>query len=403
MPKYYYKLLTKNNQVKDGYITAVSKKSAEKKLTRDGSMVVSLTNEYPSFLQRSFSFSRAGFSATEKINFFHNLYTMSGAGISIVESLEVAGDQLKNKKLKMAISTMVQDTRNGQKLSKSMAKFPQYFSEYLIETINMGELSGRLTEIFSRIAIDLEKDEEIRRKVQGALMYPMIVITLMILAASILVIYVLPGIKEIYAQFNAPLPLPTKLLLSTSVFLKENIIFLPGVIIGIVVLFLIFLKNKKLRYVMHYFTLKIPIFGNFIKDYNLVLFFRSLKSLIESGVSIVDAVRVAKNTTKNDVYKKTLNKVEPILFHGVSFADTLLPYPFLFSTQTQKILKIGEQAGKMDETLGRIAEYYERSVDYKNRMMLVIIEPVLLVILGVVVGGLALSIFLPLYTLIKFV
>ena len=152
---------------------------------------------------------------------------------------------------------------------------------------------------------------------------------------------------------------------------------------------------------IHYLILRIPLFGPLIKEYNLILFFRSLELLFSSGISFVYAVEIAKKTTTNDVYKKTLESIRPLLLHGVPLTAAIAPFTFLFSKQTQKIIWIGEKTGKLEESLNRLTGYYERSVDYKTRMLTILIEPILMIIIGIVVGGLALSIFMPIYGLIK--
>lgn len=403
MPSFYYKILTKDSRIKEGYIDSFSRKNAEKKLTQNGSEIVFLSKEKAPFFQLSLPFQKSGFSAMERINFFRNLSAMCDAGISIVEALRVSADQLKSRRLKKAILALSEEIKNGQSLSSSLAKFPEHFPEHLVETINVGDLSGRLTETFNRISIDLEKNEEIKKKVQSALIYPVIIIILMIAVLGILMLYVFPKITDIYTQFEAPLPLPTKIIIAASQFLTLYPYLIPSAIIAILFFFFLLSRTEWGRYAIHSFLIKMPAFGGIIKDYNLVLFFNSLKLLTESGISVASAVIIAKKTTKNDVFKRVLQKIEPLLFQGVPFADAIVPFPHLFPVQTQKILKIGDQTGKTDEMLRRVSDYYERSVDYKTRTMVTLIEPLILLIVGVVVGGIALTIFLPIYSLIKYI
>jgi len=184
-------------------------------------------------------------------------------------------------------------------------------------------------------------------------------------------------------------------------FLKTYPFVLLGTMAGLIIFFFLMFRIKKGRYIMHYLMLRIPIFGELIKQYNLILFFRSLESLFSSGVSLVYAVDVAKKTVTNDVYKKVLESIYPVLLHGTPFTTAIEPFTFFFSRQTQKIIWVGEKTGKVEEALNRITAYYERSVDYKTRMLTVLIEPILMIIIGIVVGGLALSIFMPLYGLVR--
>ena len=378
-------------------------KSANKKeKAKDKPKKISVSPKKPNFLREILSFSIfGGFSQTERINFFRNLSAMLSSGISVVDSLEILIDQVKNKKVKRAIQAMADDTKNGQKLANAMAKFPKYFAEPLVETVNMGDIAGKLTETLDQIANDLEKDEELKKKVQGALAYPIIITCVMIIVAAAFGFFILPTIGEMFGEINAPLPLPTRIILATSLFLKTYPFILLGTMIGIIIFFFLMFRIKKGRYIMHYLMLRIPIFGDLIKQYNLILFFRSLESLFSSGVSLVYAVDVAKKTVTNDVYKKVLESIYPVLLHGTPFTTAIEPFTFFFSRQTQKIIWVGEKTGKVEEALNRITAYYERSVDYKTRMLTVLIEPILMIIIGIVVGGLALSIFMPLYGLVR--
>ena len=398
MAKFYYKVLNKDSKIEEGTISALFKGFAEKQLKKQGSTPIIIIPEKITFFGKGVSFF-SGFTPSEKINFFRNLAAMNSAGVSIVESLEILSEQVKSKKLKKTILEISQSIKNGQKISKAMAEHPGYFSDFFIETVNMGEVSGRLTETFDRIADDLEKDDELRKKVKGALAYPIVVISLMIVIAIALMIFLLPNIEQLFLEIGAPIPFLTKVLIDTGHFIKEKPWLVLAVLIGLIALIFLTIRNKKGRYFFHSLALKIPVFGGLIKDYNLVLFFRSLESLVKSGVSIVYAVDIAKKTMTNDVYKKAIETAQPALLHGVPFTDALRAYPQLFPLQTQKIIEVGEKVGQMEETLKRTTRFYEREVDHKTKMIIVLVEPVLMVALGIIVGLLALSVFMPLYQL----
>lgn len=400
MPNFHYKTITKDHKIKDGVISSPFKFSARKSLTRDGSDILLLSKEQSPIWQADMPFF-SGFSLNEKIYFFRNLAMMAESGISIVESLEIISEQVKTKKVKKAILKIAEDVRNGQKLSDAMRKFPKYFPEYIIENVNMGIISGRLNETMDRISNDFEKDDELKKKVQGAIAYPAIIVVVMLVVITIFIFYVLPGIAELFLDMEVPIPLPTRMLLGIGDFLKTKPFVMPGILLFMLVFTALGMKFKKTRYFFHYAMLKIPIFGDLIKNYNLVLFFRSLESLSKSGVPIVSTVEIAAKTTNNEVYKKALARVKPLLLQGVSLSDALSPFTFLFSKQTRKIIMVGERSGKMEYSFYRISEYYLKVVDHKTRMLTVMIEPILMLLLGAIVAALALSLFLPLYGLMS--
>ena len=400
MPDFNYKIITKDQRIKEGVISSPFKFSARKSLSQDGSDVLLLSSQQSPALQIDLPFF-SGFSLSEKIYFFRNLAMMIDSGISIVEALEIISEQVKTKKAKKAILKIAEDVRNGCKLSEAMKKFPKYFPGYIVENVNMGILAGRLNQTLDRISTDLEKDDELRKKVIGALAYPTIILFVMIVVLIIFMFYVLPGIVEIFLDIDTPIPLPTRILLYIKTFIETSPFIIPGILLGFFLLITTGLKFKKTRYLLHYMMLKTPIFGELIKDYNLVLFFRSLEALSKSGVPIIETVNIATTTTNNEAYKKSLDRVKPLLLQGVSLSDALSPFPFLFSKQTRKIIMVGERSGKMDESFDRIAQYYLRAVDYRTRMLTVLIEPILMLTLGVFIGLLALSLFLPIYGMVN--
>lgn len=354
----------------------------------------------PTLKKESFLF-RGKFSQTEKIIFFRNLATMISSGISVVEALEIAVDQVKSRFVKRAILKMAEDTRNGMKLSKSMSRFPHYFPEYLVETIEMGDVSGKLTETLNKIADDIEKDEALKRKVMSAILYPIVVFFLMVAVVILFAFYVLPNIAQLYREIGAPLPLPTKIILDSAEFLRQNFWLVLGTILAILIFLFLMLKIKKGRYLIHYLMLRLPLIGQLIKEYNLILIFRSLQMLFSSGISLNAAVKIAKKTTTNDVFQEALASIEPKIIHGVPFSKAISPFPFLFSKQAQKIIWVGEKTGKIDESFNWLTEYFEKMTDYRVRILTVMLEPILMIFVGICVGGLALSIFMPIYGMVK--
>lgn len=343
----------------------------------------------------------SGFPRNEQINFYRNFSTMGSAGLSIVENLEILSEQVKSKRARKAILAMAQETKNGQRLSESMAKFPQYFPFYIVETINMGDVSGKLNETIDRIATDLEKDDELAKKVKSALAYPFVVVLVMLVVVFGLMFYILPGIEDLYKSFEITVPQPTRSLLATSAFIAGNKILVTTIGIIIIILLLALPRIKKCRYFIHSLILRVPIFGPLIREYNLILFFRSLESLFSSGVSIIQAIEISKKTTRNDVYRKALDDIGPSVTRGIPLSQALASFPRLFPVQIQKIIRVGEITGKLTKTIERITKYFERSIDYKTRTMASLIEPILMIVLAVLVGTIAVSIFLPLYGLIN--
>jgi len=342
-------------------------------------------------------FPSFGLSQLERILFFRNLAAMMSAGLSLSLSLSMLEDQVRDRNAKRAIAAMAHDVNNGRRLSAAMAKYPSYFSQALVETVTVGEVAGVLSAKLDRIADDLEKDYTLSRKVLAAIAYPVIVLFVMVAVLIGLVIYVLPNVAKLFAELNAPLPLITSLMLSTSAFIVAHGFTLLAIMVALLLALYFVAKRPWGRHAIHTVALRLPVVGLLIKEFNLVVFFRSLNSLIGSGSSLVDAVEISKKTLKNSVYRRALEKMRPALINGAPLTEALRPYPYLFPMQSQRIVGVGEQTGRFEETFGRLTTYYERSLEHRTEMMTTLLEPILVLVVGFFVGSVALTIFLPLY------
>lgn len=398
MAIFSYKAVDKKNKIISGTIKAASKRQARKRLGKDGSTVLFVVPQKASgFSFRSLPFF-SRFSAAERINFFRNLAAMVAAGITVADSLRVLKEQMPNKQAKKTVSDMVSDIENGQRLSGAMKKAPRkYFPEFLLEAVNVGEVSGKLTDTLDRISDDLQYEYDLKRKVTASMAYPAIVVCVMIVVAAIMMVYVLPQIATLFTELQVDLPLPTRILLWTSNFIQDYYYFIIAFVVLFIAAFIFLLKKKKSRYYIHLAYLKLPVFGKLIKETNLALFFRSLEALFNAGISLLRSIEVSEKTLKNEVYKKTLESMNPILIHGTNLSEVMKPFPFLFPLQLQRMIEVGEKTGKLEESFKRLCGYYDKSVKHRTETLTATIEPLILIIAGIGVGMLALSIFMPIY------
>lgn len=397
MSKFIYKLVNKQNKVIGGSIEASSKNKARKKLESEGSTVLFIIPDKASIRSRGILSCLKTFSMVDKIAFFRNLAAMLGAGISVTNALTVIKDQMRSKKARKIISDMIVEVENGQKLSEVMRKKSKYFPEFLVETVSVGELAGRLVETCDRLADDLQYRYDLETKVKTSLAYPLVVVVVMILVLIIMMTYVLPQVAILFEDLGGELPLPTRILLGLNYIIQNYYLFIIGVIVAFVVIFILLLKAEKWRYFLHYALLKLPIFGILIKETNLAFFFRTMEALFTSGVSLIHSVEVSKKTIKNHVYRKTLDSISPFLLHGTNLSETLKSCPFLFPLQLQRMIEVGEKTGGLEKSFQYLNTYYDKSVRHRTEVITASLEPVLLVAAGIVVGILALSLFLPIY------
>ena len=399
MVKFSYKLVTKENKIVEGMLEAKSKKAAHETLSADGKAVLALERVLPHWLTKNLAFPSFGFPKIEQIHFFRNLATMLGAGMAIAEALRVLEDQVRSPGVKKAIYTITGNVENGKKLSEALRKFPRYFSEFVCESVSVGEFTGKITDVLDRISQDLEHDYELTRKVRGAMAYPIVVVAVMLIVVVGLSVFILPKIADLFTELEAALPLPTRILLGTGAFVSRYPFGIAASLLGLSVGMIVLIKNPRTRYGIHYAILKLPIFGELAREFNLARFFRALESLFRSGISLVRSVDIAKKTLQNDVYRRTLDAAHPLLIHGIPLTEALRPHTFLFPLQTRRIVEVGERTGKLEDVFARITGFYERALQHKTQMLASLVEPILILMIGIVVGGLALSVFLPIYQL----
>lgn len=338
-----------------------------------------------------------GISPLERIIFFRNFAAMVSAGLSIHEIFSIFEEQTRPKHFRSALMAMRRRIENGERLSSAMRRYPRYFPEVLVETVVIGEVSGRLPEMMERISLDLEQDFELRRKVIGAIAYPVVILVVMLAAAAVILITVLPKIAELVYEHGARVPLPTRALLASSVFAAAHPPALGLAAAMLVASALALFRTTHGRYAAHAAVLRLPLFGPLVREYYLARFFRALHSLFASGVTLFRSVGIARMTVGNEVYRTALAAADPILLAGAPLSRALRLHPHLFPSQTTRIVEVGERTGKLDEMFGHITGYYERAIRHKTQVMVSLLEPVLIAILGIVIGGLVLSVFLPIY------
>jgi len=347
-------------------------------------------------------FTFGGVSLLEKVLLVKHLLTMLKSGISINEALEVIASQSNSKKFKVVVSQIVEKIKTGQSLASAMAAFPKIFDPLIINIIRVGEESGTLEENLQYLADELEDRLEIRRSIKTAAFYPSIILSATFGLGLVLAYFVLPKITRLFKSLSFELPLSTKILLWAANFMDQYGLYLIiGIIIGLIALRLL-ITWKAFKPVWHNFILKIPVINDIVINYNLVLICRTLGILLKSGLTIDQAVNIAVLTTNNFVYKKRLEKSLPQIQKGKRFSDILASFRQskrapLFPLLVTKMINIGERSGRLEESLSYLASYFQKEVDNTTKNLTIILEPILLIIVGLVVGFVAVSVISPIY------
>lgn len=349
-----------------------------------------------SILQSDIEIGGAGLE--QKALFAKNLSVMLRSGLTVSGALDIAQDSAKGK-FHRIIKGISKSVESGHSLSEAFSFYPKVFSGLFINITKSGEASGNLDESMENISAQLEKEKELVSKVKGALVYPVIILIASILLGGAMVFFVLPKITPLFEGLNMDLPASTRFLIWFSNFVQEYFfILLSGFVFALV--FLIWLlKQRFVKPLTHWLILKTPVVNRVSRGTNLSRFCRSLGTLLKSGLNIDEALDITASTLNNFYYKKAILKASKGVSRGSKISENLKYHKGLFSNIVIRMIKVGEESGRLEETLEYLADYYEADVDNSTKSLSTIIEPVLLLLIGLVVGFLAISIITPIYNI----
>jgi len=330
--------------------------------------------------------------------FTRQLATMIDAGLAMVQSLQALADQTSNKVMRDVIKDVCTRVESGDNFSEALKKHPKAFSRLYVSMVAAGEKGGLLAEILARLATYLENSARLRKKVKSALMYPTVVTVVAILITTFLLVKVVPVFGDIYSGFGAKLPAPTLALINISNFVKHYLIgFIVGGALGVYG-WLAFIKTPKGREFWDSKRIKLPIFGGIAHKICLARFTRTLASLIRSGVPILEVLQIVSQTVGNVVMEKAITKAASDIERGENISAALGKHP-VFPSMVIRMITAGEQTGKIDDMLERISDFLDEEIENVLSGLTSMIEPILIVFLGVVVGGMVICMFLPIFKL----
>lgn len=340
-----------------------------------------------------------GVPVVQKIFFTQNLGVMLRGGFAISRAMGTLAQQTTHHYFKKVILTMQSSLESGNSFSQSLKQFPNVFPELFVNMISAGELSGKLDEVLHSLTVQMKKDFQLIAKVKGAMTYPVVVIVAMLGAGIAMVVFVVPKLKEVFASNNAKLPLPTQILIGISDTLIHH-----GIIIGLVALLLIagiifFARTTGGKKFFDTIFLHTPILGPIIKKINLARFTRSLSSMLATDIPIIQTFQIISRTMSSMAYRRSMDEAAVALKSGQTIAKILEQYPTLYPPLVQQMVNVGEESGTLDEVSQELASFFEEEVDQTMSNLSTIIEPVLLLVLGVAVAAMALAIMLPIYSL----
>lgn len=340
-----------------------------------------------------------GVPVVQKIFFTQNLGVMLRGGFSISRAMATLALQTSHAYFRQIILSMQQDVESGMTFSQSLTKYPHVFPDMFVNMIAAGEVSGKLDEVLKLLTNQMKKDHQLIGKVKGAMTYPVVVIVAMIGAGVAMIVFVIPKLLDVFKQNNAQLPLPTRVLIAISdAFQHQGFLILGGLIV-IVTAFVMFGRTIRGHRIYDAVILSAPIAGPIVKKINLARFTRSLSSMLATDIPIIQSFHIIGRTLGSVHYRQSIEDASQALKTGASIAKVLARYPKLYPPLVQQMVSVGEESGTLDEVSGELAIFYEEEVDQTMGNLATIIEPVLLLVLGVAVAGMAVAILLPMYNL----
>lgn len=401
MPKFIYTATVEGKNITSSVI-AGTREEALNLITSKNQIPLSLEEDTKSkdFVNKKSFFDRfKKVSTVEILMLFTNLGTMMKAGLPIVEAIDTLAENQKDKRLQNALEKIRYDIENGETLSKSLRQFPDLFKNNIIAMIEIGEEGGNLDETILTLTEQLKKDYELKKKVKGAMTYPMVVMGAMLVIGTALITFVLPQITG-FLDGMGELPITTKLLLWLSDFMQANIVYIVvGTVFGVFIHKRLMKNNRRYRYKVQSLLLKTPKFGNIMKQLQVAAFTRSLGTLMHSGVPIIKAMEIIENNTTNELYKEAYIDIKEKLARGVTLSKGMSNYPHLFNNLTIRMISVGEKTGETAQMLFNIADFYDVEIREFLNNISSIIEPILLFVLGGGVLILALGIITPMMSM----
>lgn len=336
----------------------------------------------------------------DRVVFTRQLATLIGAGLPLSQSLHTVQDQTANKQLQSVVQEVSTSVEGGRSLSDSFAKHPAVFNEVFIALLAAGELSGTLDESLKRIAAQQEKDAAVASKIKGALTYPLIVLFVIFGVMLFMLFTVVPQVEKLYEDLGKPLPILTEIMVVTASFLL-NYWWLVAIVLGIAIYFgLQYFKTESGIRFKDGFKIKVPLFGKMFSKLYMARFARTGQTLLSTGVSMLDMLNITGRAVNNTLIREAIERSAEKVQGGKALSTALEPEEVMEPLVPQMV-KIGEQSGKIDEMMGKVAQVYEDELDEQIRTISTAIEPVLMVVLAVVAGGMVGAILFPIYSLVN--
>lgn len=398
MANYFYTATTLEGVTQTGVANANDERQLAQSLKKEGLILIRAVLEEKTkknWLQISFSF---GVSLAEKIMITRNLAVMVSAGLSLVKSFDILASQFTKATLSKALVDIREHIAKGEPLSDTMAKHPKVFSELFVNMVKIGEESGTLEDIFQILSLQLTREHELKSRIRNAMVYPAMIMLVMVVVGIIIITFVLPNLNIFFTSLNTDIPIYTRALLAGGNFLAQQwylLILIPLVLVAATVLAL---RTKTGKWALDEGLIKLPILSPVIKKSNSAFFIRSLSSLIAAGVPLIRSLEICSKTAANHYFKEAALQAAEKVKQGDKLSQALKSHQGIFPFGVIEMMEVGEETGKTSVILKKLADFYEQEAAAAVERLSLLIEPALIIVLGVAVGFFAISIIEPMYS-----
>jgi len=404
MEFYTYKGISAGKYI-EGEIEALNQEEASHKLKNDKVIITNLVRSKKKKVEKkdkkksaSFSFGKKKIKPADVVIFSKQFATMVKAGLPILNVLIMLRDQTENPSLKEIIEDIRKSLEGGVTLSKCFNKYPKVFDNIYVNLIKAGEASGKLDVFLMKLVSSLEKTEKVKKKIKGALMYPMVMFSTAMIVMVFMLIKVVPVFANMYDGMGIPLPTPTRVIMNASDFMRGSggLTLLLVLTVSYVVFKYLTNKNVKIKFWWHGKVLKLPIFGDMILKSMLARISLIMGNLSAAGVNLLESLEIAKSISTNVVISNALENVKKGVFSGDTLTKLFIKEP-LFPPTFSQLISVGEQTGSLDEMFTSVSNYYEEEFDTAVDNMSTLIEPIMIVFMGVMIGGLMIAMYSPIF------
>ncbi len=394
MPDYLWKGRTPSGSIENGEIVAASPEEVQR-ILRERKIVPTSIRAKPREITLPFLKGRVSGKAISV--FTRQFSVMINAGLPLIKCLDIQVAQVDSERFKNILKDLITAVEGGSTLADALREHRDIFGDLYVNMVEAGEKGGSLATILARLADYLEKADSIKRKVKGAMVYPAAIMIVAVIAVAVLLMFVIPVFAQMFGDLGGTLPLPTRIVMALSEFMVRWwwVIFVSIIFLVLAVRY--YYKTEVGNLQIDSFLIKLPIFGTLLKKQAVARFSRTLSTLLSSGVNILDALEITSGTTGNKLVENAVMRARTSIAQGESIAEPLSKEKALFPPMVVQMITIGEQTGGLDDMLSKVADFYDEEVDQAVANLMNALEPMIIVFLGVIIGGMVMAMYLPIF------